>query len=35
MILKEFEMVAILILFGGLITWGALAAAPGAVTTLG
>jgi hypothetical protein len=31
----EIEMIAILILFAALITWGALAAAPGAVITLG
>jgi hypothetical protein len=35
MILKEFEMIAILILAGLIGVWGTLAAAPGAVTTLG
>jgi len=35
MILKEFEMIAILILCAAVAVWGALAAAPGAVTTLG
>jgi hypothetical protein len=31
----EFEMIAIFVLFAVLMVWGALAAAPGAVTTLG
>jgi hypothetical protein len=35
MILKEIEMIAIFVLFAVLMVWGALAAAPGAVTTLG
>jgi hypothetical protein len=34
MILEK-EMIAILILCGVIAVWGALAAAPGAVTTLG
>jgi len=35
MILKEFEMIAILILAGLIGVWGALAAAPGAAPALG
>lgn len=35
MILKEFEMIAILILAGLIGVWGVLAAAPGAAPALG
>jgi hypothetical protein len=34
-IFMEFEMIAILIMFAGLMVWGALAAAPGAAPALG
>jgi hypothetical protein len=35
LILKEIEMIAILIMFAVLMVWGALAAAPGAAPALG